>query len=69
MLDQVMFGAALDYASDTMDALRREPVDALLPNDLLAGPVIAAEALGIPCAMISPHISVRPLDGVPSGMP
>src|SRR5205823_3166003 len=48
------------------DALRSEPADAILTNDLLAGPVIAAEAVGIPCALLAPHISVRPLDGVPT---
>jgi UDP:flavonoid glycosyltransferase YjiC (YdhE family) len=63
-----MFGAAIDYAADTMDALRTEPADAIITNDLLTGPVIAAEAAGIPCALLAPHVCVRPLDGVPSGM-
>jgi hypothetical protein len=63
-----MFGGAIDYAADTMDALRTEPVDAIVTNDFLAGPVIAAEALGIPCALLAPHVSVRSLDGVPSGV-
>lgn len=65
LLDQMMFGAAIDYARDTMDALLSEPVDAVLTNDVLAGPVVAAEAAGIPCALLAPHISLRPLDGVP----
>ncbi len=65
LLDQLMFGSAIDFARDTMDALRDERVDAVLTNDLLAGPVIAAEAAGIPCALLAPHISIRPLDGVP----
>lgn len=68
LMDQLMFGAALDYAADTIDALRDEPVDAVIANDLLAGPAIAAEAMGVPCALLSPHISVRPLDGVPFSM-
>jgi MGT family glycosyltransferase len=68
MLGQLTFGGAIDYAGDTMDALRREPVDAVLTNDLLAGPAIAAEAAGVPYALLAPHISVRPLDGVPSGI-
>jgi MGT family glycosyltransferase len=66
MFEQIMFGSALDYAADTMDALRSEPADAILTNDFLAGPVIAAEASGIPCALLAPHISIRPLDGVPA---
>jgi MGT family glycosyltransferase len=66
LFEQTTFGAAIDYAADTMDALRSEPVDAVLTNDLLAGPAIAAEAAGIPYALLTPHISVRPLDGVPT---
>ncbi len=65
LLDQLMIGAAVDYAADTIDALRSEPVDAVVTNDLLAGPVIASEAMGIPCALLSPHVSIRPLEGVP----
>jgi MGT family glycosyltransferase len=67
LVTQIMFGAAVDYAADTMDALRNEPFDAVLTNDFLVGPVIAAESMGLPCALLSPHISVRPLDGVPIG--
>jgi MGT family glycosyltransferase len=68
LLGQVTFGGAIDYAADTMDAIRSEPVDAILTNDLLAGPAIAAEAAGIPYALLAPHVSVRPLDGVPTGV-
>jgi MGT family glycosyltransferase len=67
LLDSIMFGAAIDYAADTMDALRSEPVDALVTNDFLMGPVIAAEAKAIPCALLAPHVSFRPLEGVPCG--
>jgi MGT family glycosyltransferase len=67
LVTQIMFGAAIDYAADTIDALRNEPADAILTNDFLVGPVIAAESMGLPCALLSPHISVRPLDGVPIG--
>ncbi|MCL2429984.1 MAG: glycosyltransferase [Alphaproteobacteria bacterium] len=68
LMDQLIFGAALDYAADTIDALRDEAADVVVTNDLLAGPAIAAEALGIPCALLSPHISFRPLEGVPFSM-
>jgi MGT family glycosyltransferase len=68
LLGHVTFGGALDYAADTMDALRSEPVDAMLINDLTAGPAIAAEAAGIPYALLAPHVSVRPLDGVPTAI-
>lgn len=65
LIGQVMIGGAIDFAADTIEALRRDPVDAVLTNDFLTGPVLAAEALGIPCALLAPHISLRPLDGVP----
>jgi MGT family glycosyltransferase len=65
---QLTFGSAGDYAADTMDWLRSEPVDVVLTNDLVAGPAIAAEAAGIPCALLAPHVSIRPLDGVPVGL-
>jgi MGT family glycosyltransferase len=68
LLDQVIFGAAIDYAADTRDALQTEPADVIVTNDILTGPAIAAEAAGIPYALLAPHISVRPLDGVPTGM-
>jgi MGT family glycosyltransferase len=68
LLDQVMFGAAIDYAADTRDALRAEPADVVVTNDILTGPAIAAEAAGIPYALLAPHVCVRPLDGVPPGM-
>jgi MGT family glycosyltransferase len=67
LVKQIMFGSAIDYAADTIDALRSEPADAVLTNDFLVGPVIAAETMGRPCALLSPHISVRPLEGVPIG--
>jgi MGT family glycosyltransferase len=67
LFDKIIFGAAIDYASDTMDALRSEQADALVTNDILMGPAIAAEAKGIPCALLAPHVSLRPLEGVPCG--
>jgi MGT family glycosyltransferase len=67
LVTQIMFGAAIDYAADTINALRSEPADAILTNDFLVGPVIAAESMGIPCALLSPHVSVRPLENVPIG--
>jgi UDP:flavonoid glycosyltransferase YjiC (YdhE family) len=65
-VEQLMFGTALDYALDTVDELRGRPTDVLVTSDFIAGPTIAAEALGIPYALLVPHISIRPLDGVPA---
>lgn len=68
LFGQMTFGGACDYAADTMDLLRSRQFDVVLTNDLLAGPAIAAETAGIPYALLSPHVSIRPLDGVLIGM-
>ncbi len=62
--DRILFGPAAACAADTREELAAAPTDALLAHDLLLGSAMAAEAAGIPCAMISPHVSVRPLSGV-----
>lgn len=64
-LRQAMFAPAGAYASDTLDEIRRLPTDAVLSIDLLVGCALAAEAAGIPHAILSPHISIRPLPGMP----
>jgi MGT family glycosyltransferase len=63
--DRVMFGPAAAYAVDTREEIDRMATDALLVHDMLPGAAIAAEAAGVPCAMLSPHVSFRPLPGVP----
>jgi UDP:flavonoid glycosyltransferase YjiC (YdhE family) len=69
--DNFLFGPASAHAADTRDELNSARTDALLAHDCLFGCAIAAEAAGIPCALLSPHISLRPLPGMPplgSGM-
>jgi MGT family glycosyltransferase len=53
------------YAEDIRDEIRRMPTDALLTLDILFGAVLGAKAAGVPVAMLSPHISIRPLPGLP----
>lgn len=62
---RAMFDPAFAYAADIRDEIRRVPTDAVLCIDLLFGAVLGAEAAGVPYAMLSPHISLRPLPGVP----
>jgi MGT family glycosyltransferase len=62
---QVIFGPAAVYAADIRDEIGRTPTDAVLSLDILFGAVIGAEAAGVPVAMLSPHVSIRPLAGVP----
>lgn len=65
-LRRAVFDPAAAYAADIRDELARSPTDALLCIDLIFGAVIGAEAAGIPVAMLSPHVSIRPLAGVPT---
>jgi len=70
--DNLLFGPAAARGADTLDEIRRTPTDALLTDTALFGSVLAAEAARIPCALLSPTISLRPLPGVPpigSGLP
>jgi UDP:flavonoid glycosyltransferase YjiC (YdhE family) len=70
--DNLLFGPAAARGADTLDEIKRAPTDGLLTDTALFGSVLAAEAACIPCALLSPTISLRPLPGVPpigSGLP
>jgi MGT family glycosyltransferase len=70
--DQLLFGPAAARAADIRDEIDRAPTDATLSDNALFGSALAAEAANIPCALLTPTISLRPLPGVPpmgSGMP
>ena len=56
---------AAAYAADIRDEIGRSPTDAVLSIDLLFAAVLGAEAAGVPIALLSPHVSLRPLAGVP----
>lgn len=63
--DQIMLGPALAYAHDVLEELQREPADALVINDGLFGPMIAAEKAGLPHAIVLPHHYLYPAPGMP----
>ena len=63
--DHLLFGPAAARAADTRDEIDRTATDALLVDTIVIGTALAAEATGIPCALLSPTISLRPLPGVP----
>jgi MGT family glycosyltransferase len=70
--DNLLFGPAAARGADTLDEIQRVPTDGLLSDTALFGSALAAEAACIPCALLSPTISLRPLPGVPpvgSGLP
>jgi MGT family glycosyltransferase len=56
---------AADYGADVRDEIGNASTDAVLTIDMLFGAVLGAQAAGVPLAMLSPHISLRPLAGVP----
>jgi UDP:flavonoid glycosyltransferase YjiC (YdhE family) len=55
--DYLLFGPAAARAADTRDEIERTPTDALLSDSALFGATLAAEAAGVPCALLSPTIS------------
>jgi MGT family glycosyltransferase len=56
---------AADYGADVRDEIGNASTDAVLSIDMLFGAVLGAEAAGVPLAMLSPHVSLQPLAGVP----
>jgi MGT family glycosyltransferase len=63
--DHLLFGPAAARAADTCEELERTPTDVLLSDTALFGSTLAAEAAGVPCVLLSPTISLRPLPGIP----
>jgi MGT family glycosyltransferase len=61
----IFLGPAELYAMDVVQAAREEPTDLIIGSDLLFGGMIAAEALGLPLALLSPNVSIAPLPGHP----
>ncbi len=58
-------GAANLYAADVRDEIERRRPDALLSELLLWGPLVAAEATGVPAIVLNPTINIIPTAGVP----
>jgi len=65
---RALFDPAALYAADIRDEISRAPTDAVLLLDILFGGVLGAEASNVPFAILSPHISIRPLPGMPPAM-
>lgn len=65
MRDRLAVGPAALYARDVRDEIDRSRPAAVLTELLLFGPVVAAEAAGVPCVVLNPTINVIPAPGVP----
>lgn len=62
---RVIFDPLFLYAADIRDEIETSPTDAVLTIDCLYGAALGAEAAGVSLAMLSPHVSARPLAGIP----
>ncbi|WP_024510882.1 glycosyltransferase [Bradyrhizobium sp. ARR65] len=62
---RAVFEPCSAYAADIRDEIERVPTDAVLVLDILFGAALGAEASGVPFALLSPHVSIKPLPGMP----
>ncbi|MEZ5074816.1 MAG: glycosyltransferase [Solirubrobacterales bacterium] len=63
--DRLIVGAAPAFARDTLAEIRREPVDAVVSENLLLGSQIAAVEAGVASISIVPNIYPGEVPGVP----
>ncbi len=65
LMREILFGWAPGYAADTTEALASEEFDALASCFFLVGAQIAAEARGLPYAVLVPNLWGEPGTGLP----
>lgn len=65
VIERLMFGPAAAFAADVTEEIERRRPDVLVSEVLIAGPQIAAEAAGIPRAVLVPTVNMLPTPGVP----
>jgi MGT family glycosyltransferase len=65
LMREMLFGWAPGYAADTARALRSERYDALVSCFFVVGSQIAAEAHGLPHAVLVPNLWGEPRTGLP----
>jgi MGT family glycosyltransferase len=58
-----MSGRAADFAADTADAIEQFRPDAVVPDALLFGSIIAAQEAGLPVAALVPNVWLFPTPG------
>ncbi len=63
--DRLFVGPAEAYARDVLDAIEAFDPDVVVPNDMLFGAILGAEAAGKPIAVLSPNLSLFPIPGLP----
>lgn len=66
LLDRVMAGPALAYATDALAAIDAFAPDVVVSQELLLGPMAAAEARGLPLALLAANVwSLPTMAGAP----
>ncbi|MDQ4081486.1 MAG: glycosyltransferase, partial [Actinomycetota bacterium] len=65
MRDRLAVGPAKRFAADVCEEIERRPPAAVLTELFLFGPLVAAEAAGVPAIVLNPTINVVPAPGVP----
>ena len=65
MRDRLAVGPAAQFAADVREELERHRAAAVLTELLLFGPLVAAEAAGVPAIVLNPTINVVPAPGIP----
>lgn len=66
LLDRVMAGPALAYAQDTLAAIDAFEADVVVSQELLLGPMAAAEARALPLALLAANVwSLPTMPGAP----
>jgi MGT family glycosyltransferase len=66
LLDRVMAGPALAYATDALAAIDAFAPDVVVSQELLLGPMAAAEARGLPLALLAANVwSLPTMPGAP----
>lgn len=63
--DRLVAGPAGRFAADVRDELARSPADVVVPELLLLGACVGAEASGVPVGVLSTTVHVVPTPGVP----
>jgi MGT family glycosyltransferase len=64
--DTFIAGPAADFAADTLDTIEEVGPDAVVPDFMLFGTIIGAQAAGLPVAPVVPNIWSIPTPGAPA---
>src|SRR5579863_8712489 len=64
--DRFIAGPAAEFAADTAEAIEEFRPDVVVPDAFLFGSIIAAQAVGLPVALVVTNIWIMPTPGTPT---